>query len=285
MTRIAYVNGRYVPHRLARVHIEDRGYQFADAVYEVVAVADGRLVDGDGHNDRLERSLGELRIAMPMTRRALEMVMAEVIRRNGITNGSIYLQMSRGVAPRDHPFPADPKTQVVMTAKPAAPPSRKVAEEGVRVITLEDIRWRRCDIKSVSLLPAVLAKQAAREAGAYEAFLVDRDGMVTEGSSTNAWIVDGDGALVTRPASQSILDGITRRRVIALAKAAGIKVVERPFSVDELKRAREVFLTSTSSYVAPVTQVDDAVIANGKPGSTALALRERYIAYMTAPQA
>jgi D-alanine transaminase len=220
---------------------------------------------------------------MPMSRRALEMVMAEMIRRNAIRNGSIYLQMSRGVAPRDHPFPAHPKTQVVMTAKHAAPPSRKVAEEGVRVITLEDIRWRRCDIKSVSLLPAVLAKQAAREAGAYEAFLVDREGMVTEGSSTNAWIVDGDGALVTRPASQAILDGITRRRVIALAKAAGMKVVERPFSVDELKRAREVFLTSTSSYVSPVTQVDDTVIANGKPGSTALALRERYLAYMAAP--
>jgi len=280
MSRIAYVNGRYVPHRAARVHIEDRGYQFADAVYEVIAIANGKLVDGDGHLDRLDRSLRELRIAQPMTRRALEAVMSETIRRNGIRNGSIYMQLSRGVAPRDHPFPANPKTQVVMTAKHAAAASSKVVEDGVKVITQPDIRWQRCDVKSVSLLPNILAKQAAREAGAYETFMVDRDGMVTEGSSTNAWIVDADGAIVTRPATNAILDGITRRRVIDLARKSGIKVIERPFSVDELKRAREVFLTSTSAYVTPVTQVDDRTIANGKPGSTTLALRERYIAFM-----
>lgn len=280
MSRIAYVNGRYVPHRAAQVHIEDRGYQFADAVYEVIAIANGKLVDGDGHLDRLERSLRELRIAQPMTRRALEAVMAEVIRRNSIRNGSIYMQLSRAVAPRDHPFPANPRTQVVMTAKHGAPPSPKIAEDGVKVITQPDIRWSRCDVKSVSLLPNILAKQAAREAGAYETFMVDRDGMVTEGSSTNAWMIDADGALVTRPASNAILDGITRRRVIDLARQSGIKVIERPFSVDELKRAREVFLTSTSAYVTPVTQVDDRTIANGKPGSTTLALRERYLAFM-----
>jgi D-alanine transaminase len=280
MTRIAYVNGRYLPHRAAAIHIEDRGYQFADGVYEVVAVQHGRLVDGDGHLDRLERSLRELRIAMPMSRRALEAVMLEVIRRNRIARGSIYLQLTRAVAPRDHPFPKLSKTQVVMTAKHVPPPPPSVSEDGVKVITAPDIRWDRCDIKTVALLPNVLAKQQAREAGAYEAFLVREDGTVSEGSSTNAWIVTRDGAIVTRPASNAILDGITRRRVIALAREAGHKVEERSFTVNELKSAREAFLTSTTSYVTPVTQIDDTVIGNGKPGSLSLDLRARYIAFM-----
>jgi D-alanine transaminase len=280
MTRVAYVNGRYLPHHAAAVHIEDRGYQFADGVYEVVAVQGGRLVDGDGHLDRLDRSLGELRIAPPMTRRSLEAVMNEVIRRNRIDRGSIYLQMTRAVAARDHPFPRRGETQVVMTAKRVPPPSPSVADDGVKVITIPDIRWERCDIKTVALLANVLAKQQAREAGAYEAFLVDADGAVTEGSSTNAWIITKDGTVVTRPASNAILDGITRRRVIQLARAAGFKVEERSFTVGELKAAREVFLTSTTSYVTPVSQVDDTVIGNGKPGSLSLDLRARYIAFM-----
>lgn len=280
MSRIAYVNGRYVPHRRGMVHIEDRGYQFADGVYEVVAIADGRLIDDGPHLDRLERSLRELRIAPPMPRRALELVMREVIRRNGVQNGIIYVQMTRGVAPRDHAFPAKPRTQVVMTARRSRPPSSKVAEEGVKVVTLPDIRWGRCDIKSISLLPNILAKQTAKEAGAYEAWLVDRNGMVTEGSSSNAWIVTRDGKLVTRSIENAILAGITRQTVIALAREEGVELVERPFTVAEAKAAREAFVTSSSSLVTPVTQIDDQVVANGRPGSVSAKLRERYLRYM-----
>jgi D-alanine transaminase len=280
MSRIAYVNGRYVPHRTASVHVEDRGYQFADGVYEVIAVANGKLVDAGPHLDRLERSLRELRIAPPMARKPLEQVMREVIRRNEVDNGIIYIQMTRGVAPRDHAFPARPRTQVVMTARRSRPQPAKVTEEGVKAITLPDIRWKRCDIKSVSLLPNILAKQQAKEAGAYEAWLVDANGMVTEGSSTNAWIVTRDGQLVTRSLENAILAGITRSAVMAIAKEEGLALVERPFSVAEAKTAREAFVTSTSSYVTPVTQIDDQVIANGKPGSISLKLRTRYLSYM-----
>jgi D-alanine transaminase len=274
------VNGRYVPHRAASVHVEDRGYQFADGVYEVIAVANGKLIDGGPHLDRLERSLRELRMAQPMGRRALELVMREVVRRNGVDNGIIYIQMSRGVAPRDHAFPARAETQVVMTARRSRPQPARVAEDGVKAITLPDIRWQRCDIKSVSLLPNILAKQQAKEAGAYEAWLVDRNGMVTEGSSTNAWIVTRDGQLVTRSVENAILSGITRMAVIEMARTEGLSLVERPFSVSEAKAAREAFVTSTSSYVTPVTQIDDHVIANGKPGSISLKLRDRYLRYM-----
>jgi D-alanine transaminase len=280
MSRIAYVNGRYVPHAAARVHIEDRGYQFADGVYEVVAVAAGKLVDGGPHLDRLERSLRELRIAMPMARRALEAVMAEVIRRNRVRDGSIYLQLTRGVVPRDHAFPARAETQVVMTAKRSKPHPAAWPEDGVKVVSVPDIRWTRCDIKSVALLPNVLAKQAAREAGAYEAWMVSPDGTVTEGSSSNAWIVTRDGELVTRAATPAILDGITRRAVIAIARAEGLTLVERPFTLAEAKAAREAFVTSTSSFVMPVSQIDDAVVANGKAGSLSRALRQRYLAHM-----
>ena len=280
MSRVAYVNGRYVPHRSAQVHVEDRGYQFADGVYEVIAVVDGKFVDTGPHLARLERSLAELRIAMPMSRRALEMVMAEVVRRNEVENGIIYLQLTRGVAPRDHPFPAKAKTQIVMTARRAKPQPASFGEDGVKAITLPDIRWERCDIKSVSLLPNVLAKQAAREAGAYEAWMIDEDGMVTEGSSTNAWIVAKDGKLVTRNASEAILNGVTRRTVLELARAEGLEFVERAFSLDEAKAAREAFITSTSALVLPVTQIDDTVIGNGKPGSLTSRLRRAYFAYM-----
>ncbi len=280
MSRVAYVNGKYAPHRSAQVHIEDRGYQFADGVYEVIAVVDGKFIDTGPHLARLERSLAELRIAMPMSRRALEMVMAEVVRRNEFDNGIIYLQLTRGVAPRDHPFPAKAKTQIVMTARRAKPQPASFGEDGVKAITLPDIRWQRCDIKSVSLLPNVLAKQAAREAGAYEAWMIDQDGMVTEGSSTNAWIVAKDGKLVTRDASQAILNGVTRLTVLRLAREEGLEFVERAFSLDEAKAAREAFITSTSALVLPVTQIDDTVIGNGKPGSLTSRLRRAYFAYM-----
>jgi D-alanine transaminase len=280
MSRVAYVNGRYLPHRQATVHIEDRGYQFADGVYEVIAVVGGRLIDLDPHLTRLERSLHELKIAMPMSRRALIQVLAEVARRNAVENGIVYLQTTRGVAPRDHAFPARARAQVVATARRWQTPPAAEVEQGVKVIALPDIRWQRCDIKSISLLPNVLAKQAAREAGAFEAWLIDRDGMVTEGSSSNAWIVTRDGKLVTRAADHDILAGITRQSLFRLAGEAGLELVERRFSLDEAKSAREAFLTSTSSLVTPVTQIDDQVIGNGVPGSFTLRLRAAYVAYM-----
>jgi D-alanine transaminase len=284
MSRIAYVNGRYVPHRDARVHIEDRGYQFADGIYEVVAVKSGAFVDLEPHVERLERSLRELRIAVPMTRAALVTVMEEVIRRNAVQDGIIYVQMTRGVAPRDHAFPADARTQVVMTAKRGRPHPARYETDGVKAVTVPDIRWDRCDIKSVSLLPNVLAKQTAREAGAYEAIFVTPEGEITEGSSTNAWIVTRDGDLVTRPTSDAILAGITRRTVLEIAREEGLRIVERAFSVAEARAAREMFVTSTTSFVMPVTQLDESVIANGKPGTIGLKLRQRYIAYMTSAE-
>ncbi len=277
MSRIAYVNGRYVPHREAFVHIEDRGYQFADGVYEVTAVRDRALLDNEWHLDRLERSLGELRIAMPMSRRAIEAVMAETARRNRVENGMVYLQITRGVARRDHPFPKTPvKPALVMTAKNTPPSKPELFEDGIKVITVPDIRWARRDIKTVALLPNCLAKQAAREQGAYEAWQVEADGRVTEGSSTNAWIITRDGVVVTHPVEDAILNGITRRRLIALAEQAGMVVEERYFTVEEAKTAREAFLTSTSSFVYPIVQIDDTVIGNGKPGSTVLRLRDLY---------
>ncbi len=280
MSRVAYVNGRYVPHGSAAVHVEDRGYQFADGVYEVVAVAGGQLVDAEGHMVRLKRSLSELAIAMPMSDAAMQIVMDEVIRRNRVDNGIIYLQVTRGVAKRDHPFPDRVRPAVVMTARRMAFDAvDRRAEAGIKVHTVPDIRWQRCDIKSISLLPNVLAKQAAREAGAYEAWQVAADGTVTEGSSTNAWIVDRDGNLVTRNVENAILNGITRLAVLELAREQGIKVVERAFTLEEAKSAREAFLTSTTSFVMPVVQIDDQVIGNGQPGSTSNALRELYRAY------
>ena len=280
MSRFAYVNGRFVRHALASVHIEDRGYQFADGVYEVIALSGGRFVDLDLHLTRLDRSLGELRIAKPMSDRALTMVLTNLMKRNGIREGSVYLQITRGVAPRDFPFPPDAVPQVVATARRMKPTDPKALADGVKVITIPDLRWARCDIKSVALLPAAMGKQAAREAGAYEAWQYDRDGFVTEGTSSNAWIVTRDGELVTRPPTSAILNGITRLVVIEIAKQAGLRFVERAFTVEEAHAAREAFVTSTTSYVMPITQIDDAIIGNGKPGSFSVQLREKYLAHM-----
>lgn len=276
------MNGQYVPHGVASVHVEDRGYQFADGVYEVIPVIAGRQVDGIGHRERLARSLRELQIDPPMTDRALGLVIAEVIRRNRVRTGHVYLQITRGVAPRDHAFPAEVESAIVVYAnsKPAGGIGRQ-ADEGVRVITAPDQRWARCDIKTVALLPNCLAKQAAREAGAHEAFMYDSDGFVTEGSSTNAWIVDGEGRLVTRPVSHEILNGITRLSLMTLVADAGIEVVERPFTVEELLSAREVFLTSASALATPVIQVDDRVIGNGRPGSVTARLVDIFRAYVS----
>jgi D-alanine transaminase len=278
MPRFAYVNGRYVRHADAAVHIEDRGYQFADGVYEVCEIRDGALIDERRHVDRLERSLAELRIKQPMSRAALGAVLREVVRRNDIVDGLVYLQVTRGVAPRNHPFPAaDTPPALVVTARSASRATADHhAEAGVAVITLPDNRWERVDIKTVSLLPNVLAKQAAKEAGVYEAWLYDKDGNVTEGSSTNAWIVTADGVLVTRPAEHGILRGITRTVLLEVAERQGVRVEERKFSLEEAKAAREAFITGATTIVTPVIRIDDRVIGNGAPGSIATALRREF---------
>jgi D-alanine transaminase len=277
MPRIAFVNGRYVPHRAAAVHIEDRGYQFADGVYEVVAVRAGAPVNLPLHFARLARSLGELRIAAPVGERVLERLVAEMVRRNRLADGIVYLQVTRGVAPRDHAFPAPRRPSLVMTARRAMPPSDEQVAKGVKVITIPDIRWRRCDIKSISLLPNVLGKQQAREAGAFEAWQVDGEGMVTEGTSTNAWIVTQGGELVTRQADHTILPGVTRRILLGLANEAGLRFVERPFSLDEARAGREAFLTSTTSLVLPITRIDETTIGGGRPGPVAGKLRQLFL--------
>jgi len=275
MSRIAYVNGRYLPHARAEVHIEDRGYQFADGVYEVCEIYDCYLVDETLHLSRLERSLRELAIRMPVSRGALRVILREVIRRNRVRDGIVYVQVTRGVARRDHAFPpADTPPSLVVTAKSIArDKGERLAGEGVGVITLADNRWERVDIKSVGLLPNALAKQKAREAGAREAWFVDRDGYVTEGASTTAWIVTPEGDLVTRPNGPEILPGVTRITTAEVARRAGLKVIERKFTVAEAKKAREAFMTAASTIVMPVVTIDGDPVANGHPGSVATQLR------------
>ncbi len=279
MGRVAYVNGRYVPHAQAVVHVEDRGFQFADAVYEVWAILDGRLADALGHFERLDRSLGELRIQSPRSRSALLAILRETVRRNRVRDGIVYLQVTRGTARRDHAFPAasTPPT-VVVTAKALDLAKLEAgAIRGVSVVTLPDERWGRCDIKTVGLLPNVLAKQAAKEAGAYEAWLVDADGAVTEGASTNAWIVDDAGRLRTRDIGANILRGVTRATLVDLARALQTPVDERPFTVDEAKASREAFLTAASAFVTPIVSIDGEAVANGGAGPVTLRLRTLYL--------
>jgi D-alanine transaminase len=279
MGRIAYVNGRFVPHGEAVVHIEDRGYQLADAVYEVWALFDGKLADPEGHFARLERSLGELRIAMPMSRAALTLVLKETVRRNRVREGLLYLQVSRGVARRDHAFPNPPvRPAVVMTVSAvdrAASEAR--AAKGVGVVTTPENRWGRCDIKTVGLLPNALAKQKAREAGAVEAWFVDDLGFVTEGASSNAWIVDGDGRLRTRDTNANILRGVTRNTLLDLIRREGLEVDERPFTPAEAVAAREAFITGAGTLVLPVVTVDGKPVGEGTPGPVAKRLRRLYI--------
>jgi D-alanine transaminase len=278
MSRIAYVNGTYRPHNEATVHIEDRGFQFADGVYEVWSMFDGRLADFEGHMSRLARSLTELRIPIPMTAQALSRVLRETVRRNRVRNGIVYLQVTRGTAARDHAFPHDTPPSVIVTAKSIdLRKGEALATKGAAAVTMPDLRWGRCDIKTVGLLANVLAKQAAREKAAYECLMVDDLGLITEGSSTNAWIVDEAGKLRTRDVQANILRGITRAAILKLAQAEGIELEERPFSVDEAKRAREIFVTAASSFVMPIVSLDGARIADGKPGPVATRLREIYL--------
>jgi len=285
MGRYAYVNGRYVDHLAAQVHIEDRGYQLADGVYEVVGVRDGRLIDEAPHLDRLDRSLKELRIDWPVSRSTVSFVIRELMRRNRLRDGLVYMQVTRGVARRDHAFPTSPvKPAIVLTTKN----TKRLDIEpgaGVAVKSHPDIRWERCDIKTVALLPNVLAKQAARESGAYEAWLIDGQGQITEGASTNAWIVTPEGELVTRQTDNGILAGITRHTLKALASKLQLKLVERPFTLAEAKRANEAFITSATSFVTPVVKIDGEKVGDGKPGPAARRLREEYIRFASAGEA
>jgi len=264
------------------VHIEDRGYQFGDGVYEVIAVTRGHLVDEERHLARLHRSLTELRINPPMSDAALKVVMREVIRRNGVETGIVYLQVTRGVAPRDHAFPKSAKPVLVVTSRRSRPADPRLGREGIGVITIPDIRWQRCDIKSVALVANVLGKQQAREAGAYEAWQVDREGQVTEGTSTNAWIVTADDTVITRVADRAILNGVTRAAILDIIQREGYRLVERPFTVAEAKTAREAFLTSTTADLLPVVRIDGAPVADGKPGPLSRKLREAYLLHAAA---
>lgn len=278
MPRIAYVNGRYVNHGEAGVHIEDRGYQFADGVYEVCEVRHGVIVDLTRHLDRLDRSLSEIRIKPPMARAALVQVIREVLRRNRVRNGLFYLQVTRGAARRDHVFPAaDTPATLVVTAKSTNPEiiAAKNAN-GIKAITLPDNRWERVDVKTVGLLPNVLARQQAKEAGAQEAIYIDRDGMVTEGAATNVWIVDKEGLLVTRPADPGILRGITRTTLMDVADKLGVRIVERRFSREEMLEAREVFVTAATSICFPVVEIDGHTVANGHPGEVSRSIRQAF---------
>jgi D-alanine transaminase len=277
VSRIAYVNGRYVPFAQARVHIEDRGYQFADGVYEVCAVRAGKLIDEEPHAARLKRSLNEMRITPPASDKALAHIMRETVRLNDVRDGLVYLQITRGVARRDHGFPSHANPALVVTARNLAIEKYDTtAAAGVEAKTMPEMRWARCDIKSVSLLPNVLAKQAAREAGAYEAWFVDDKGFVTEGASTTAWIVDANGVLRTRQLDQHILPGVTRSELLPMCRQLGVEAAERPFTVAEAKAAREAFITAATIGVIPVVKIDGSPVGNGKPGPIAQKLRAAY---------
>ena len=281
MSRFAYVNGRYAPFRDAKIHVEDRGYQFADGVYEVCEVRGGRLIDERRHLERLQRSLKEIRIPLPMSARALGIVLREVVSRNRVGYGIVYLQITRGVARRDHAFPS-PQTppSIVVTARSLSMARNEaLAEKGIAVVSVPDNRWGRVDIKTIGLLPNVLARQEAIDRGARDAWFVDKDGTVMEATSANAWIVTPAGVLVTRHADHAILRGITRSVVFDAIKATTLSVEERAFTLEEAYGAREAFITSASQIVLPVIRIDGHAVGDGKPGPVATALRRAFHRY------
>jgi D-alanine transaminase len=284
MSRIAYVNGRYLPFRDAKIHVEDRGYQFADGVYEICEVRGGRLIDERRHIARLQRSLDELRIPMPMSVKALGVILREVVARNRIGYGLVYLQISRGVARRDHAFPSPAVApSMVVTARPLnLKRNEALALTGIAVISMPDNRWGRVDIKTVGLLPNVLARQTAIDQGARDAWFVDKDGVVMEASSANVWIVTAEGALVTRHADHAILRGITRAVVFDAVKGQGLSIEERTFTLQEAFAAREAFITSATQLVLPVVKIDGRTVGDGKPGPVASALRREFYRYAEA---
>jgi D-alanine transaminase len=284
MSRIAYVNGRYLQYARAQAPIDDRGFQFGDGVYEVCEIRDGALIDEARHLARLERSLGALRISTPVSAPALGFILRQIVQKNRVRDGMVYVQITRGVARRDHGFPDPPiEPSLIVTAKSI---DRRIGEararQGVRVITMPDERWARPEIKTLQLLPNVLARQKARERGAYEAWLIDRFGNVTEGAATNAWIITPAGVLTTRQADQAILRGVTRTTLLALLAAEGLGFEERAFSLEEAHCAREAFLTSATNIVMPVVAIDDRKIGDGRPGPIALSLRAKFHAFAVA---
>jgi D-alanine transaminase len=278
MARVVYVNGRYRPYRNAMVHVEDRGFQFSDGVYEVCEVLGGRIVDERRHIERLQRSLAALRIALPMPLRALSAVLHEVVRRNRVRDGIVYLQVTRGVAKREHAFPppGTAPTLVISARRIDRAQGERTARAGIAVITVPENRWARVDIKSVALLPNVLARQAAREQGAREAWFVERNGLVTEGAASNAWIVTAAGTAMTRPTGHDILGGISREVVKDVLADIQVRLEERAFTVDEALAGREAFITAATQLVMPVVRIDGKSIGEGKPGPVALALRQAF---------
>jgi len=275
MSYLAYVNGAFVPEAEAKVSIFDRGFLFGDGVYEVTPVIDGKLIDRVPHMERLKRSLAELRIPAPVPLEEIDRLQAEIVAKNNITEGRVYLQVTRGPAERDFAFPAKPMPTLIMFARQAPFVNSESAERGIKVMTAPDIRWRRRDIKTVMLLASSMAKQVALEAGYDDCWLVE-NGLVTEGSSNNAYIVS-NGKVRTRHISNDILAGCTRRSLLALAAETGIVIEEKPFTVEEAHAAQEAFITSATSLVTPVVRIDDAVIGDGRPGPIAKRLRQIYI--------
>jgi len=279
MPRISYVNGAYLPHKQASVHIEDRGFLFADGVYEVIGLVNGRYADERGHLDRLERSMAELQLNPPRTREALRFIMRELVRRNRVRDAAIYIQVTRGTAKRDFKFPAkETSATLVMMCWPFRFDGNPNVQSGVKVCSVPDQRWARRDIKSVALLPQVLAKQKAAEQGCYEAIMLDAHGFVTEGSSSNFWIYK-DGVLKTRQADHGILKGVTRMAIYTIAEEKGIRVLEEPFDLAEAKEADEAFCTGATSLIAPVVQINDIIIGGGVPGALVHDIYKRYREY------
>ncbi len=276
MSRIVYVNGAYLPEEEAKISVFDRGFLFADGVYEVSSVLAGKLIDNAAHMARLERSLDELKMAPPLPLDEIPPIQREIVARNALDQGTVYLQVTRGAADRDFPFPKGVTSSLVIFSQERNLLEDPAAARGIAVVTLPDIRWQRRDIKTVQLLAPALAKQAAQDAGANDAWLVE-DGHVTEGSSNNAYIVTSDGTIVTRALSNSILHGITRRAVLALAEREGLKVEERSFTPEEAYEAGEAFITSASTFVYPVVKIDGRILSNGAPGPVATKLRQLYI--------
>ncbi|MAZ75715.1 MAG: D-amino acid aminotransferase [Micavibrio sp.] len=280
MPRVVYVNGQYVPYTQAHIHVEDRGFQFADGVYEVIGCVHGHMADETGHLDRLERSLSELQMDMPVSRETLRFLMRECLRRNGLANAGIYIQITRGQAKRDFKFPAGTSQSLVIIVSPFDFDGNLGVANGVRVKTLEDIRWKRRDVKSVALLPQVLAKQDAIDSGVDDAWMVDGDGYVTEGSASNAWIITKDGTLVTRPVSYDILRGVTRTAIEKICRENDLQLEERLFTPKEAYEANEAFTSSATALITPVIEIDGHKIGDGKPGKMAHRLYEEYRAYV-----
>jgi len=284
MPRIAYVNGQYVPHSEAGVHVEDRGFQFADSVYEVIALIDGHLADEAGHLDRLERSLSELAIDLPMSRRSMKIVLRELVRRNRIRSANVYMQVSRGVAARDFRCPRAAIPGIVMTIRPAVFNLSSRLNAAKKVVTTPDLRWKRRDIKTTMLLAQVLAREYAIQKGADDAWMVDEEGYVTEGAASNAWILDGKGNLLTRPTGHAILKGVTRSALQALCRQHKIRIVERAFTAAEAYKAKEAFMSSAVQMIAPVVSIDGKKIGTGKPGPVTQKLIEMYMEYAANPK-